>query len=313
MSMKTASLAASRQCALDVLAENGISTRPVIPELIAEAFPFPLPVHESDGFPPRTYGALYKSGNDFRIVLSRDCPTNGHRRFTLSHELGHFFLNGHLDELFERGAEVHMSDTDHFRGMPKMWYELEADAFAAELLVPTPQAHEVIRGTAEGLVSIRAIADSFDSSLTCAAIRYAELTEEAAAIILSFEGVVEWVSLSARMREHGWARRRMKGEWAPPSSATAILNRDRGRIRANDSQENEGVLVEWFDNAPPLQIVEEALGLGQYGRILTVLTCHELPSVEVMQFREERRARGPRGWRDAVRTWAWDDFEDQDE
>ena len=96
MTVRLAQTAAARQRALEVLAEQSDSGIPVIPERIAAEFPLPLPISSSSGFPPRVYGALYKIGNDFSIVLSAECPTEGHRRFTLSHELGHFFLDGHL-------------------------------------------------------------------------------------------------------------------------------------------------------------------------------------------------------------------------
>src|SRR5215208_1187995 len=225
MAIRQAQERTARTRALEVLEENGIDTWPVVPERIAAAFPFPLPIDVSDGFPPRTYGALFKAGNDFRIVLSSSCPTGGHRRFTLSHELGHFFLAGHLEALFDGGAEVHMSDTDHFRGLRKPWYELEADAFASELLVPTPYARAVVARAAPGLSAVHAIAAEFDTSFSCAAIRYASLTNEPVAVVLSHDGVVEWACYSSQMQAHWWTRRRVKGDWAPPRSATRRLAR----------------------------------------------------------------------------------------
>jgi hypothetical protein len=34
---------------------------------------------------------------------------------TFCHELRHYFLEGHVEALFDGGAEVHMADTSHFR------------------------------------------------------------------------------------------------------------------------------------------------------------------------------------------------------
>jgi hypothetical protein len=53
--------------------------------------------------------------------------------------------------------------------------------------------------------------------------------------------------------------------------------------------------------------VRRALGLGSYGRILTVLTCDELPTPEEQEAYERRREAGPRNWREGIRPWQWDD------
>src|ERR1043166_9084656 len=103
---------AARQKAREVLAEAGITDGPVSPIKIAAAVGFPLPIDDVT-MPPPAFGALYKEGNSFRIMVSNTCPNEGFRRFTISHELGHLFLDGHLDELFEAG-DRHFSETSQF-------------------------------------------------------------------------------------------------------------------------------------------------------------------------------------------------------
>ena len=50
------------------------------------------------------------------------------RRFTIAHELGHFLMHKDLrKEFIERRSPI---------AKEKPWYEQEADAFAAHLLVP---------------------------------------------------------------------------------------------------------------------------------------------------------------------------------
>src|SRR5688500_1035414 len=156
MSTRTANEVGARQRALEVLDDCGISEAPIVPEQIAAAFPFTLRIETSSQFPPGAYGALFKFGNDFRIVLATTCPTEGHRRFTLAHELGHFHLDGHLEVLFDRGVNVHMSNDNHFRAMRRPWFESEADAFASELLMPATQAADVVAAAAAGLPAVEA-------------------------------------------------------------------------------------------------------------------------------------------------------------
>jgi Zn-dependent peptidase ImmA (M78 family) len=68
-----------------------------------------------------------------------DIPSEGFQRFSVSHELGHYFLEGHIDQLLQTG--VHVSRAGFVTADP---YELEADHFAVGLLMPeTPFGKEM--------------------------------------------------------------------------------------------------------------------------------------------------------------------------
>jgi Zn-dependent peptidase ImmA (M78 family) len=297
----------ARERAREIEQEYGDKRWPLVPERIAEAAE--LSIEDMSGFPKNTYGALYKSENTFKIVISAECDTEGQRRFTLCHELGHYFLDGHVEVLFDGGADVHMSDTNHFRSK-KHWYEIEADAFAAELLVPTTMARAVLTRARGGLSAVRAIEETFGTSLSCAAVRFANLTRDPVAVILSRGREIEWVSWSTSMQPHAFTRARVKGEWAPPRSVTYALARAPERVLAGEAADGSGLLVEWFDGAPAVQVTEEAVGLGSYGRVLTVLTCSHIPSAEVHHAAIRREITREHDWRDPLRPWAWDRFED---
>jgi len=80
-------------------------------------------------------GALIRRGKEVIIgVNSRHHPNR--RRFTIAHELGHYRLHRgvgfHIDEDFR----VNLRDEDSSKGVS--WEEVEANRFAAELLMPTP-------------------------------------------------------------------------------------------------------------------------------------------------------------------------------
>lgn len=153
---------------------------------------------------------------------------------------------------------------------------------------------------------MRQIADTFLASLSCAAIRYAELSDEPVAAIVSYNGTIEWVSFSAPLQEHRFSRAPLRGEWAPPRSATRRLAANVESIIECETKQADGVLTEWFADAPPTEMVEEALGLGAYGRVLTVLYAPDLPSEEQVRAREERESRGPTSWTAGLREWNWD-------
>ena len=108
----------------------------VSPFKVAATVGFPLPIDDVT-MPPAAFGALYRKPFIPHSECRRHVPERGFRRFTICHELGHLFLDGHLDELFE-AIDRHFSETGQFHGVNESWFEeIQADTFAAELLVPT--------------------------------------------------------------------------------------------------------------------------------------------------------------------------------
>ncbi|MDX8451014.1 ImmA/IrrE family metallo-endopeptidase [Mesorhizobium captivum] len=76
-------------------------------------------------------GMLIKAGDDFGIIYATNIPSRGFQRFSISHELGHYFIEGHPEALLTTG--VHQSRAGFVSGDP---FEQEADHFAAALLMP---------------------------------------------------------------------------------------------------------------------------------------------------------------------------------
>lgn len=68
----------------------------------------------------------------------------------------------------------------------------------------------------------------------------------------------------------GWLRR---GDRIPPASPTATLASDARRVRAADRAGGGTDIAEWYDCATATPGQEEVIGLGAFGRVLTVLTC----------------------------------------
>ena len=66
----------------------------------------------------------------------------GFQNFSVAHELGHYFLPGHIDAVLADG-DVHESRAGFASGDR---YEMEADHFAATLLMPRSVARRLPRG-----------------------------------------------------------------------------------------------------------------------------------------------------------------------
>ena len=91
-------------------------------------------------------------------------------RFTFSHELGHYFIDEHRNALVG-GVGTHASFTDYQSDNPA---ELEADSFAAALLMPAKRFASAARQRRPSVQSIRELAGQFGTSYASTAIRYAK-------------------------------------------------------------------------------------------------------------------------------------------
>jgi hypothetical protein len=250
----------------------------------------PIQIVDLD-LPEDVYGAFGRVQGRFVIAISPNCPTPQHRRFTVSHELGHYHLDGHVEQMFAGGADWVVSTGSHFQGGANQ-VEREADFFASELLMPETLVRPLVRGV-PSLRQVRSLATRCDVSFSAAAITVARLTGEPLAIIVSRNGVVEWPSFSAALSAYPWVLLRLKGSWAPRGSGAHRLGQDRSAVEQNAVIEEGGLLCDWFPSAPrDVEVVEESIGLGRYGRVLTVLRPCDLPDPDEEQERDWRRMRG---------------------
>ena len=101
--------------------------------------------------------------------------------FSVAHELGHYYLPGHIDAVLSN-SDVHESRAGFASGDR---YEIEADLFAATLLMPRTLFTRAMSTAGDGLPAIEKLAEQCHTSLTATAIRYARCTREPVAVVLS--------------------------------------------------------------------------------------------------------------------------------
>jgi hypothetical protein len=213
-------------------------------------------------------GCMMKVGDNFGIVYSTRFPSEGFQRFTVAHELGHYFMDGHVSHLFANGQNLHQS---HSGFLSSDTHEKEADAFAAGLLMPKLAFQQAIGDAGEGIGAIEALASQCRTSLTATAIRLAELSPQPLAVLCSTASKVDFAVMSDTMRFNfrlTWPKR---GAGIPSNSTTALLNSDETNVRTGRRMSGEASLADWFHAERDHQLNEEAIGLGEYGRTLTIL------------------------------------------
>ncbi|RCX27985.1 ImmA/IrrE family metallo-endopeptidase [Thioalbus denitrificans] len=268
----------AQQRAQNLLRELGINELPVDPVAIAARHD--IIVEAKPDTAQGVSGMLLRHGNTFGILYATHIESEGFRRFSIAHELGHYFLDGHIDHILPDDG-FHASHAGFVSGDP---YELEADQFAAGLLMPATLFRRALGKHNPGFDVVKSVAATCRTSLTATALRYAELTEDAVAVILSTGQTIDFCRLSGTMkslREITWLK---KGMAVPRRTVTARLNADPARVRSADRDEEEIDICEWLGGNRSVSATEEVIGLGSYGKTLTVIAC---PTLVEETFRDE--------------------------
>lgn len=164
----------------NVVRECGIAALPVDPITLARDLG--IEVKAKSARAKGVSGMLLRVGNTFGIAYATYIDNIGFQHFSVAHELGHYFLPGHIDAVLANG-DIHESRAGFGSGDR---YEIEADHFAAGLLMPRPLFTDAMRRAGDGLAAIEALKDLCQTSLTATAIRYTQCSpRDQMAVVLS--------------------------------------------------------------------------------------------------------------------------------
>jgi Zn-dependent peptidase ImmA (M78 family) len=285
--LKTPRIALAEATARRVLHELGIASLPIDPIRIAEEHSIMVEAKstQNEGFS----GMLARVGETFGIMYATHLENEGFERFSIAHELGHYFLPDHVQQVLREG--VHRSHANFSSGDP---YEQEADAFAAALLTPEPLFRTAMSRYGVGLAVIQSLAKDCKTSLTATACRFARFTPNAAAIIQSTDGIIDFCTFSETMKD-AKVRWLKKGTPVPAGTLTARLARNSKAVLEAAEMADEVDLCDWFDCSSNHIVKEEVVGQGRYGKVLTIIWSERLSRVsdpgydEVDEEEEERQ------------------------
>lgn len=270
----------AQQTAEVFLKREGIVTLPVDPFAIAASLDIAVEgkPEDKDG----VSGMLLRHGNSFGIVYATHIPSPGFQRFSISHELGHYLLPGHPEQIFTNG--IHVSRAGF---VANDVYELEADHFAAGLLMPEAPFRKEMDRLDPGFEAIETVAEKCHTSLTSTAIRFAELSDAAVAVIVSTGGIIDYCFLSDSMKslpKLDWLR---KGTKLPADTVTARLAANPAQVRAATRVADEIDVRDWLGGNTKAEVSEESVGLGAYGKVLTILVSSAIGQDEDLDDDEE--------------------------
>lgn len=196
--------------------------------------------------------------NNAYIILQEGQAYQKRELFTVSHELGHFFIPSHLSALYK------CSSNDIFNFRSNNSEEEEANRFAAELLMPSNWLKEKLKKSEASLDFIKAISTECETSLTSTAFRVAEMCPDPIAVVYSENSHVKWFKKS-RSFPH-FIRR---GPLHPHSYAIDFFNGS-----SIPDKPKEVLASAWVTTSddPNELLLEESVPMPNLNAVLTVIT-----------------------------------------
>lgn len=187
-------------------------------------------------------------------------------RFTLGHELGHYFIDDHRRALENGEVPAHPSKCDYESKNP---VEREADHFSSNLLMPAKRFLAQAKRAGMGLRGVLALANHFDTSITSTAIRYATLEVGPCAIMKWSDSGYAWKWLSSSTFQVGLRKTIESVSALPKGSPTAQALGD-GTVPAAGFFEAGTTASAWFPHVSETSdrnaiMIEQAVRLGRFG------------------------------------------------
>lgn len=217
-------------------------------------------------------GMLEHRSGRFHIYCNIARVRNSARiRFTLSHELGHYFIDDHRLAL-EAGLPPHPSFSEYQSDNPA---EQEADHFASNLLMPRARFVQAGRRLPAGAPAVLSLAGQFDTSRTSTALRYVNLDLSLCALIKWNPDGTSWRRFSGSAYRAGYRKIVDVAAQVPTDSPTAKALRG---LDPGPELFFQGTTVasQWFpfiQQGTRLDVftTEHAVPLGEYGALTIVI------------------------------------------
>lgn len=194
-------------------------------------------------------------------------------RFTLAHELGHYFIDEHRLALQAGRTGPHASLSEY---ESPVLAEQEADLFAANLLMPRRRFIDAARAAPVGFDGVLTLARRFGTSVTATALRYVDADLRPCAVVKWDRRGYAWKLLSTSAFRARFRRTFQSPADLPPDSPTrrALAGEPvptPGFFQAGTTAAAwfPGVNCGWAETRDVL-FVEQAIPLGRFG-VLTML------------------------------------------
>jgi len=202
----------------------------------------------------------------------RDKKHHARTRFSICHELGHYFIERHHQYLTS-GEKAHYSKGEFINDTI---VEREADRFAAAMLLPSNLLKPVINRQPLSIEVLDSVVNDFDVSRTCAAIRCVKASDFPTAVACIRGGEMLWLILNEVLIKAGCypGSKNMK-------SAATIREWSNFLEGREGKNKGESKVAQWFevyekDDLGLCYITEEYIRVRSMNSLLVLLTLDEL-------------------------------------
>ncbi len=201
---------------------------------------------------------------NLRGLEERDAPR---ARFTLAHELGHFFIDEHRQALLSGRVPAHKSICEY---RSDRLVEAEADAFASSLLMPWSRFRPAAAKGKRGLYVVLELASIFRTSLTATALRYVRADLFPCVLVMWGADGYAWKSISRSAYVAGLRKTIESMDRLPRDSPTSrVLKGATGVLEAGTTKSAWFPFVSESSELNPIYR-EQAITLGRFGAITLV-------------------------------------------
>jgi Predicted Zn peptidase len=131
-------------------------------------------------------GNLIRLNGKGLITISSKITHKGRKRFVTAHELGHWLLHRDIPHFIDD------KETLHDWHNPRSKYEVEANMFASQFLMPSELFKKKCSGQKFSVELLKNLSNYFQTSYTATSFRYSEIGNESIVVIYSQNSRVVW-------------------------------------------------------------------------------------------------------------------------
>ena len=245
------------------------------PEAIAKANGI---TYDFDNYESYFDGMLQYHGGKFHIFLDLDklqSPNSPRARFTLAHELGHFYIDEHRNALKSGRVKPHTSMVEIYSN--NNLAEMEADCFASNLLMPGRRFQKkALKNKQPGLAAILQLANEFQVSILSSAVNYIKSDLSSSILVKWGSKGYEW-SMQSTPFINLFSKKLYINLYSSRGTATYLAQNQAEQFSLNFHR-STSTLSMWSNSIFPSGkdnyiLNEESIKLGSYGGIslLTIL------------------------------------------
>jgi Zn-dependent peptidase ImmA (M78 family) len=139
-------------------------------------------------------GALLYKNDNYGILINDMIDYDSRKRFTIAHELGHYWIPEHCGSF-----KCEKRDIGAFNS--KNSYEIQADIFASEFLMPTSLVISDIKYRSPNFKNFEFLANKYQTSLTAASLKFISNDETPGILAYAVNGQIKW---NVRSRNCYW-------------------------------------------------------------------------------------------------------------